>query len=209
MTQLHEEQLAEAAAAGDPGALEQLLEAYQHRVYNVCLRMLSHRDDAAEAAQDVMVRVIEKIRTFRGGSSIATWIIRIAMNQSISMLRKRKVRRTVSLDGQAAPGGGDDDQASHLRRNLADSRELDPARDVENEEMLVHLREALAKLDEQFRCVLVLRDLELLDYQQIGQVLDLPVGTVKSRLFRARLALRHELVKLRPPAPSAGRGQVS
>jgi len=199
MTKLQDQSLAQAAAGGDQDSLAKLLEQYQQRVYNVCLKMLSNRDDAAESAQDALVKIIEHISGFKGESNISTWIIRIAMNSSISRLRRRKVRQAASLETAT------DDQAATLRSQLADSREQSPESGVEKKEMLAMLRQAMAEIDEEFRSVLVLRDMEGMDYQQIGQVLDLPIGTVKSRLFRARLALRQEMFKLCPPTEAAGK----
>ena len=118
------------------------------------------------------------------------------MNQSISHLRKRRVRRSISLDQPVGRENDSDDQASALRHQLADTREPAPDLRVQEEEMLARLQQAMANLDDDFRAVLVLRDIEQLDYAQISQTLDIPTGTVKSRLFRARLALRQEMDRI-------------
>ena len=196
MTTPDETALLERARRGDPAALGQLLRGQQDRVYNVCLRMVSHPDDAAELAQDAMVKAIQKIADFRGDAKLSTWMTRIAMNLAISHLRKRKLRKTASLDsaaGNGAPGSDSDSETATLAARLPETRELSPDHRVEQEEMLDHLQRAIDRLDEDQRAVLVLRDLEQMDYAQIGQVLDLPEGTVKSRLFRARLALRERM----------------
>lgn len=192
MPVLDEAQLVEAVARGDQTALGDLLDAYQQRIYNVCLRMLCNRDDAAEVSQDTMLRIIQHIGEFKGQSRLSTWIIRIAMNLSVSRLRKRKVRQTVSLDAV------DDNQSTALRDQLADEAEPGPESSVQTKEMVAHLHAALGQVDEQFRSVLVLRDIEQMDYRQIAEVLSVPTGTVKSRLFRARLALRRQLQKICP-----------
>ena len=181
---------------GDRSALGELLRNYQHRIYNICLRMLSNRDDAAEITQETLLKIIQKIDDFRGESELSTWIIRIAMNQSISHLRKRKLRLTTSIDSSRSGEHDHEDQASSLRNRLADSQEPQPFESVEKKEMLDHLKVALASLEEPFRAVLVLRDIDQIEYEQIAEVLDVPVGTVKSRLFRARLALRQEMRRL-------------
>jgi RNA polymerase sigma-70 factor (ECF subfamily) len=196
MSALNEQELVKAVVDGDQDALSELLDAYQHRVYNLCLRMLGNRDDAAEVAQDAMLKIIEHIGDFKGQSRVGTWIVRIAMNLAISHLRKRRLRQTVSID---APDNGQTD--SPLQMQLSDRREPAPGSNVEKKELIDHLQEALGQLEEQFRGVLVLRDIEQMDYQQIAEVLDIPVGTVKSRLFRARLALRKRLHKLFPSSP--------
>ncbi len=203
MTPSAEQALLAKARRGDQQALGELLMAYQDRLYSVCLRMVSHPDDAAEVCQDVLLKIVQGIPKFRGDSGLSTWMTRIAMNQSISHLRKRRLRKTISLDG---PGGDrqqvdPDDQAAALRRQLADTREPLPDQRVQEDEMLARLQQALANLDDSFRAILVLRDIEQMDYARISQTLDLPVGTVKSRLFRARLALRQEMDRLDSRGP--------
>lgn len=188
-----EQALIQRVHDGDRAALGDLLRAHQRRLYNVCYRMVSHPDDAAELTQDVLLKVVEKIDGFRGDARLTTWMTRIAMNASISHLRKRKLRKTVSLDQpshETASGGGG---GLSLAGRLTDEREPGPAACVQQGEMLDELQTAIAGLDDDQRAVLVLRDVEELDYHQIAQTLDLPVGTVKSRLFRARLALREKL----------------
>ncbi len=213
MDPAEEKALIQRVHEGDRVALGELLRAHQRRLYNVCFRMVSHPDDAAELTQDVLLKVVEKIDGFRGDAKLTTWMTRIAMNASISHLRKRKLRRTVSLN-QSAPGHGHgpgpgspfDDNGSSLAHRLADAREPGPAACVQHHESLDALQRGIASLDDDQRAVLVLRDLEELDYHQIAQTLDLPVGTVKSRLFRARLALRE---KLNPtPAPGSRPGSA-
>ena len=191
-----------AAAGGQAEALGQLLQRYQSRLYQVCLRMVSNRDDAAEVCQDAMLKIVQHIGDFRSGSAVSTWMIRIAMNLSISHLRKRKLRRTASLD--AAYGGDDGDaRPATLGLRLADDGEPGPEHRVQTNEMIARLHDALGRLDEEFRSVLVLRDIEQMDYQGIADTLSLPVGTVKSRLFRARLALREALADEEPAARGA------
>lgn len=190
MSLADEQALIERTRQGDQAALGQLLQAHQGRLYNVCLRLVGNPDDAAEVTQDALVKIIEHIQDFRSDAKIGTWMTRILMNQAISFLRKRKLRKTISLDMPDNGRSRSGDQARALRDDLADPREPDPLLNVQRNEQLALLRAAIAQLDEPFRLVLVLRDIDEMDYQQIADVLDLPVGTVKSRLFRARLALR-------------------
>lgn len=192
-----EEQLVDAARRGDQGALGELLEGYQHRLYAVVLRMVGNADDALEVSQQAMLRIVEHIGDFQGKSKFSTWAIRIAMNLAISHLRKAKVRKAVSLEADGSGSGGGD-QASSLRKQLADDREPGPAQSVETKEMVEYLYKALSIVEDDFRAVLVLRDIDQMDYAQIAATLSIPVGTVKSRLFRARLALRQEMLKLCP-----------
>jgi len=183
--------------AGDRAALGRLLELHQDRLFNIALRMVSNRDDAAEVTQDAMVKIIQHIDSFRSEAQITTWMTRIVMNQAITRLRRRKLRDHASLDASRPTANGDD-QAASLRQILEDSREPSAELCVEEREMIERLLAAIDRLDSDFRSVLVLRDLEEMDYQQIADVLEIKVGTVKSRLFRARLALRQEMMKIAP-----------
>ena len=197
MARFQEAQLVAAAKRGDVAALGQLLEDQQHRLFNVCYRMVGNSDDAAELTQDAMLRVVEHIGQYDGRAAFGTWITRIAMNLAVSHLRKQRLRWAASLDHRS--GGNGEDQSSPLRDQLADSREPEPHQSVQRDEMIAHLQTALDRIDDDLRAVLVLRDIDQMDYRQIAGSLAIPVGTVKSRLFRARLALRHEMFKICPP----------
>lgn len=200
MNNAAEEKLVARAVQGDQDALGRLLETYQGRLYHVVLRMVGNRDDAVELTQEAMVKIITHIGRFDGRASISTWMTRIAMNLAISHLRKKRVRRAASLESSAWGDASPDGQAATLRQQLEDRREPSPARSVQQSEMLKHLRTAMGRLDTDLRAVLVLRDIDELDYGNIAEVLSVPLGTVKSRLFRARLALRREMYKLCPQA---------
>ena len=191
-----EQALLTAARAGDRPALGRLLQAHERRIYNVCLRMVNQADDAAELTQDTLMKAVQKLDGFRGESRFGTWLTRVAMNGCLSHLRKRKLRRTASLDADL-PGAA----ALRLADSLPQSREPDAHSRVEQEDGLRQLYEALAQLDEDHRAVIVLRDIDQMDYAQIAETLDLAPGTVKSRLFRARLALRQSM----NPAPAASK----
>lgn len=217
MSRRSEEQLVAAVQRGDKAALGELLQGFQHRLFAVAYRMVSNRDDAAELTQDAMLKVIQHIDSYDGRSQISTWMIRIVMNLSISHLRKRRLRQTTSIDAPAGGFGGadSDDQGSALRMQLMDDREPGPELSVEKAEMIQQLHIALDGLEPDFKSVLVLRDLNEMDYAQIAEALEIPVGTVKSRLFRARLALR-KLMNSNSPAKgkrgeqaSAPRGPIS
>ena len=194
-------QLLSRIAAGDQGALGELLQNHHQRLYNVSLRIVGNRDDAAEITQDALLKVIEHIGDYNGQCAISTWMIRITMNLSISHLRKRRLRLTTSLDGTSGDGSGGasgGDQGTALREQISGPAELSPVARVEHHEMLTQLHKAMRQLDEEYRSILVLRDLQDMDYSDIAHVLEIPVGTVKSRLFRARLALRQKMQKLCP-----------
>lgn len=195
MASVEEDKLAELAAQGNHKALAQLLERLEDRVYGVCYRMTHHPEDALDLAQQTMLKVIQNIGKFEGHASIGTWVYRIATNESISHLRKQKVRKAASLDQNVLSAQSDGRSAS-LGTTIIDHREQTPDQHVQKKEAKQILRKAMTQLDEEHRAVLVLRDTQGLDYQQVAQVLDLPMGTVKSRLFRARLALREKILEL-------------
>jgi RNA polymerase sigma-70 factor (ECF subfamily) len=184
LTALRELQLVEAWRKGDAAALGELLEAYQRRVYSVCYRMLRNVDEASDLTQDSLIKVMEGLDKYDGRARLSTWVIRVTMNCCLSHLRKQKLRRHASLDEPADEGRG------RTGREFAATAELSRVRGVEQDEIHEILAEALGALEPAARAILVLRDLQDLDYVQISEVLDVPVGTVKSRLFRARTALR-------------------
>ncbi len=185
-----EKQLLVLIQRGDRGALGELLGAFHKRVYHVCLRMVSHADDAAELTQETMLRAMSHIDGFQSNSKFSTWLLRIAMNLCISHLRRGRLRQAVSLDGGA---DGPGDQATSLKAMIASNRELPPHESVEVREQIDQVNAALGRIDPTLRSVILLRDLQGMDYQQIAEVLSVPVGTIKSRLFRARLALRQAM----------------
>lgn len=169
------------ALAGDQAAFGGLVERYQDRLYNVLVRFTGSPEDARDITQDALVQALVKLDRFRRDSAFFTWLYRIALNRAVSVGRKRRER--VSLDGlheQGAPeprSGGPRPEASALECERAE---------------LVH--KALAELAEEHRQVLVLREFDGLDYQQIAEIVETAVGTVRSRLFRARSQLRDVLV---------------
>jgi RNA polymerase sigma-70 factor (ECF subfamily) len=174
---------------GQWSALDGLVLRYQDRIYATIFRMVNHADDAAELTQETFVRALQNINSFKGASSFYTWLFRIAVNLSLGHRRAQVYRKTTSLDddGDDRRGG---QQASALRAQMAQRSEPSPdgAADVRME----HQRAiaALETLEPAVRALIILRDVENLDYAQIADVLEVPEGTVKSRLFRARQLLR-------------------
>jgi len=191
---LRELELLRKAQRGQREAYGQLVLLYQDRLYNAVLRLVGDREEARELTQEAFTRGLMKLDSFRGDASPYTWLFRIAVNLAISQLRKIKRHRTFSLDAGSNGNGrhSTDDQASSLVDRLA-SKTARPSDDLEDREQGEQVLAALGRLDAEYRAVLVMRDIEGFDYQQMAEVLDLPLGTLKSRLFRARLALRDEL----------------
>ena len=191
------------AQGGDRGSYGQLVLLYQDRLYNAVLRLIGDRDEALELTQEAFTRGLEKLDSFRGDASPYTWLFRIAVNLAISQLRKVQRNRVFSLDRPGSGGGNRgngrlrpdaDEQASGLLDRVArDRSEPSPPQRLADRERDNEVLAALGRLDAEYRAVLVMRDIEGFDYQQMADVLGLPLGTLKSRLFRARLALRDEL----------------
>ena len=190
-------ELLRKAQRGDRGAFGQIVVLYQDRLYNALLRVIGDPEEARELTQETFTRALVKIDSFRGEAGPYTWLFRIGVNLAISQLRKIQRHRTFSLDRPATAGGANgadnDDQASSLIDRVAQNRGASPADNAETREQHQQVLAALGRLDAEYRAVLVMRDIEGFDYQQMADVLGLPLGTLKSRLFRARLALRDEL----------------
>ena len=171
--------LASLAAGGDRDALDVLLERHVDRVHSICRRILGNRDDALDATQEALISVARSIDRFDGRAAFTTWLYRVASNAALDELRRRTRRPTPaepSID-PAAPGTGPE--------AVGDRIDVDAA---------------LARIPEEFRVAVVLRDLGDLDYAQIAEILDLPPGTVRSRIARGRAALAVQLA----PGPEPG-----
>jgi RNA polymerase sigma-70 factor (ECF subfamily) len=188
------------ARGGDRSAYGQIIVLYQDRLFNALLRMVGETEEARELTQETFVRGLEKIDSFRGEASPYTWLFRIGMNLAISNLRRSQRVRMFSIDGVGYRGNGSGqagdhprDQASALIDRIASAKGDTPAQAAERNELHQIVLDALGRIDAEYRAVLVMRDVEGFDYQQMADVLALPLGTLKSRLFRARLALKDEL----------------
>lgn len=160
---------------GDVSAFTSLVRRHEARVYHLCLRILADPDDAADAAQDAFLTALRKLDQFRGEAAFTTWMHRVAVNACYDILRKRKrapMLRSVpdGRPGDVEPGPPHPDHADEVAGSA----------DVAT---------ALAAVPEEFRVALVLADVQDLPYEQIARILDVPLGTVKSRVHRGRLAL--------------------
>ncbi len=171
------------AKSGNVKAFEELIKSHQKRVYNIALKMTGNPDDAYDMAQEVFIRAYKSIANFRGDASFSTWIYRITKNVCFDELRKRKRRKTVSLDEEVEMEDGS------VKRQIKDES-ADPEEIHERKVLKEKVRDALKELCQEHRFVLVLRDLQGYSYEEISQITECPVGTVKSRISRARAALK-------------------
>jgi RNA polymerase sigma-70 factor (ECF subfamily) len=198
-----DEQTLSQLRRGNWSAMEGLVQRYQDRLYVTVLRMVNHPEDAADLVQETFVKAMQNLARFEGKSSLYTWLFRIAINLAISHRRASHYRQAVSLDGTPEEDDPLNRQAAGLRRQLAQDTEADPADAAGSRMDYERLMAALARLDPDFRAVIVLRDVEECDYDGMAAILEVPVGTIKSRLFRARSALR-ELLREPGTAPGTG-----
>lgn len=172
---------------GDSVAIERLIIKYQDRIYNVILKISGNKDDAAELTQETFVKVIEKIDTFKGNSAFYTWLFRIAVNLTFNYCKRRAKVPMKSLDNTAVESDGD---TAQLKAFLADKSEVDPAVIAQKKETGELIMKSLSRLEDDQRTVLVLRDIEAMTYAEIAESLQIELGTVKSRISRARSNLR-------------------
>ena len=183
--------LVEQCRRGDPTAMERLILKYQNRIYNVILKICANPDDAAELTQDTFVKIIENIDRFERRSGFYTWAFRIAVNLTLNYCQRSAKHGFSSLD---AENDEHSQQArAQLKGFLSDDSSPDPAVVAQNKELCRIVAKTLIELDDAQRTVLVLRDIEGMNYAEIAKVLDIELGTVKSRLSRARSNLRELL----------------
>ena len=188
--------LVEQCRRGNSVAMERLILKYQNRIYNVILKICANRDDAAELTQETFVKVIENIDKFQGKSGFYTWTFRIAVNLTLNYCK-----RNVKLGLKSLDADSEDRQwnpRARLKQLLTDEDAPDPAELAQNRELCELAMKALMKLDDAQRTVIVLRDIENMNYAQIAGILDLRLGTVKSRISRARCNLREILETMFP-----------
>lgn len=168
---------------GRRDAFGELVSRYQARLYNAALRLVQSPDDAADVVQDAFLNAYQSLHSFKGDAEFFTWLYRIAFNTAISL--KRKKRPTVSLESQTGDTGHDPTDPSEY---------VKPGAALERTEDERQLNEAVGRLSPEHREVLLMKDIEGLKYEEIAELLGVPIGTIRSRLHRARLELRDLLV---------------
>jgi len=182
-----EAQLLSRIAAGDKGALGELLQNYHPRLYNVSLRMVGNRDDALDLSQEIFVKVFQALSRYNPEFKFSTWLFRIAGNAAIDYLRKRRPR-TVPLEQPIQ--SGDREGVSTFEYK---SPGPDPFSELRNTERGEAISRAIAGLPPEFRELITLRHFTGLSYEEIAEIKRMPLGTVKNKLFRARAVLKEWL----------------
>lgn len=187
---LREEQaLCARVAAGDEAAFAQIVERYQHRVFGFCARMIGDRAEAEDLAQDVFLTVYKNAKSFRGDCAFSTWLFRIAKNQTLNRIKYLDRR------GRAARRRESSEPEERLDR-LTDPDATGPDDAIDARRRAALVQDAIGELGEEHRAVVVLRDLEDLSYEEISDITGLPLGTVKSRIHRARSTLAKRLSRI-------------
>jgi RNA polymerase sigma-70 factor (ECF subfamily) len=184
LAQATDSELIAGYLAGSPEAFEELVCRYEDMVFGLACRVMRDRDEAADACQDTFILLLRKLHTFRGDASFSTWLYRIALNTCRDRLRKQKRHRTYDAAGDDAPDP---------QETLPAGPGFDPERISEQRDIQERVQAAIATLPPRFREVVLLHDIQGLDYQETAAVLRVALGTVKSRLNRARLKLASEL----------------
>lgn len=183
-----EKQLIDMSKSGNIDAFELLIENYQKKVFNIAYRVIGNYDDANDLAQEVLIRIFKSIGGFREQSSFSTWVYRITTNVCLDELRRRKNKKVISLDEDIQF------EDSDIKRQVV-SGDPTPEEIAEEKETKDIIHRAINKLSDEHKVVIVLRDLQGFSYEEIARVTKCPEGTVKSRINRARQALKEILQK--------------
>lgn len=185
---VHDTVLVKQFRKGSIAAFEEIIERYEAKVYNLALRFTRNQEDAEEVLQDVFATIYKKIDGFQGKSAFSSWLYRIVVNAAFMKLRKRKQQQTVSIEDLSPAVKHsylDQDAALGLRSDTISI----------NRELRDRLQGAINRLPEQYRAVFILRDVDGLSNQEVGEILQLSIPAVKSRLHRSRLMLRKKLIR--------------
>ncbi len=185
-----DEQLVQRALAGDADAFGEVVHRWERRIFALAYGILGREEDARDAAQETFIAAFRNLGNFRGEAKVSSWLHRIAVNQCITRQRRAKVRGETSLEVETNENGA----------QFAAPKSTSPARVVEGRERTAAVRRAVGALPPELREVLVLKEFEELTFQQIADTLDVPLSTVKSRLYTALKQLRLRLEKFSPEA---------
>ena len=186
LTKLEDEKLINGVINGDAEYFEELMTRYTDKVFNLAMRLTRSKEDAEEVMQDVFVTIYRKLPSFEGKSSFSSWLYRITVNAGLMKLRKRRQDRTIAMD----------DVITHFEKDHFGADKIVEGTDsyTLRQQLNTKLEEAIGKLPSEYRSVFVLRDVDGLTSKEVGEILDISIPAVKSRLHRARLMLRKRLL---------------
>ncbi len=187
MTEQTDQAVVKKVLAGDTDEFSTLVNRYQDRIYSVALNYVSNPDDAMDVAQETFLKAYSNLGRFDSASAFYTWLYRIAVNTAIDFLRKRKSRPADSLDDEKYTEVGFEPESK--------DRAIDPEEVAAQREQAQILRKAISMLSDKLRTVIILHDVEGLSQEEVADILKIPLGTVKSRVSRARAELRRILRK--------------
>src|SRR5881394_542401 len=181
-----EQDLVKRARHGDLPAYDELVRRYQERIYATIYHMTSNHEDANDLTQETFIKGFQALKSFKGDSSFYTWVYRIAVNKTINFLKQRKNRTHLSLNDLDFNAENDPDLVALISDRT-------PRRDIGLSELQQKLNKAMLKLSEPHRLVVTLHDVQGLSHEEIGNIMDCNIGTVRSRLFYARQQLQAHL----------------
>ena len=178
-----DEQLVEAAIKENPEAFGEIVKRWERKIFALCFGMLSREDEASDAAQETFISAYRNLSNFRGEAKVSSWLHRIAVNQCLTKQRRAKTRSETFLD----------DEANEEERVFVAPAHQSPAKQAEQSERLMHVRQAVSALPVELRQVIVMKEFEEMTFQEISETLKLPLSTVKSRVYTALKQLRMKL----------------
>jgi len=183
-----DQRLIKECLKGRTAAFGELVRRYQDRLFNTVYRLLDNTEDAQDVVQDAFIHAYQSLHAFKGDSLFFTWLYRIAVNAAISWRRKQRATLRLQLNRDGSSGGGNDppDQALANQPSFA----------IEQLEEEYRIQGALNRVSPEHRAVLILKDMEGQKYEAMAEILDVPIGTIRSRLHRARLELREVLERM-------------
>jgi RNA polymerase sigma-70 factor (ECF subfamily) len=183
LTKLSDEKLVELAVSEDPEAFGEIVKRWDRKIFALCFGMLGREDDARDAAQETFIAAYRSLKNFRGEAKVSSWLHRIAVNQCLTIKRRAKTRSEEFLDEEA----GEDE------RIFVASPNSSPARTSEQSERFFIVRQAVGSLPLELREVVLMKEFEEMTFQEISDTLEIPLSTVKSRLYTALRQLRMKL----------------
>lgn len=183
---LTDEQLVESAIKENPEAFGEIVKRWERKIFALCFGMLSREEDARDAAQETFIAAYRNLSNFRGEAKVSSWLHRIAVNQCITKQRRSKVRKESSLEEDGNEG----------EVNFAAPNHLVPSNLAEKNERLILVRQAVKSLPNDLRQVIIMKEFNEMTFQEISDSLEIPLSTVKSRVYSALKQLRMKLEKI-------------